>query len=87
MKLVGDFLKRFQSFTPPHDSLKSAIAEIINKVAGVKISKKAVRIQSGTAYITGSSIFKNNIRVKRGEILEALYEEIPKSRDSVRDIR
>lgn len=87
MKLVGDFLKRFQTLTPPNDSVKSAVAEVVGRVVGAKISKSQVRVQNETAFVSGSSIFKNNLRVKRGEILEALYEELPKSRDTIRDVR
>lgn len=87
MKLVGDFLKRFQSLTPPHDAVKSTVAEVVSRITGAKISKNQVRVQNGTAFVAGSSVFKNNLRVKRGEILEALYEALPKSRDSIRDVR
>lgn len=87
MKLAGDFLKRFSSLTPPHDSVRSTIAEVVSRVTGAKVSKGSVKVQNGTAFIGGSSVFKNNLRVKRGEILEALYEALPKSRDTIRDVR
>ena len=87
MKLAGDFLKRFQSLTPPNDSVKGVIAEVVSRVTGTKISKKMVQVQHGNAFITGSSVFKNVLRTKRGEILEQLYEELPKSRSTIRDVR
>lgn len=87
MKLVGDFLKRFQSLEPPHDSVKGVVAEVVSRVTGNTISKKSVRVQHGTAFVSGSSIFKNVIRTKRGEILEQLYETLPRARESIRDVR
>lgn len=87
MKLIRDFLSRFNSLTPPNDAFKGAIAEAVTQVMGTPISKKAVRIQNGTAYITGSSVMKNALQVKRGEVLEYLYGALPKSRDTIRDVR
>lgn len=87
MKLVGDFLKRFQSLEPPHDSVKGVVAEVVNQVTGSTLSKKSVRVQQHTAFVSGSSVFKNVLRTKRGEILTLLYERLPKARESVRDVR
>ena len=87
MKLVGDFLARFNSLTPPHDSVKVAIAEVVSRVLGVSISKKDVRIQNGTAFVAGSSVMKNVLRAKRGEVLTQLYEAVPRTRETIRDVR
>lgn len=87
MKLVGDFLKRFQSLEPPHDSVKGVVAEVVTQVTGNAISKNAVRVQNNTAFVSGSSVFKNVLRTKRGEILDLLYEKLPKARTTVRDVR
>ena len=87
MKLVGDFLKRFQSLEPPHDAVKGVVAEVVGQVTGSVVTKKSVRVQHNTAFVSGSSIFKNVIRTKRGEILERLYEKLPRARDTIRDVR
>lgn len=87
MRLVGDFLSRFQNLTPPNDSLKKAVAESIREAVGVKLSKNAVRIDQRVAFISASSVLKNTMRINRGKILELLYEKAPKARDTVRDIR
>jgi hypothetical protein len=87
MKLAGDFLKKFQSITPPHDSLKTAIVDVVYQITSKKISKRGVEIRNGVAFLSESSVFKNVLRVKRAEILTLLYETLPKSRESVRDIR
>ena len=87
MKLIGDFLARFNTLTPPDDALKGAVADAVRQVLGTQISKKAIRIQNDTAYVTGSSVMKNTLQVRRGEVLNALYEALPKSRDTIRDVR
>lgn len=87
MKLIGDFLSRFTSLTPPNDAVKGAVVDAVQHVVGARVLKKDVRIQNGTAFVTGSSIMKNTLRVKRSEVLDALYAALPQSRDTIRDVR
>lgn len=87
MKLIGDFLARFQSLTPPDDALRRVIADIVERKARVPAIKADISISNGVAFVRCSSIAKSAIQVKRGEILTELYEELPKARESVRDIR
>lgn len=87
MKSIGDFLRRFQSLTPPNDAVKGAIAVAVHEGAGIMISKKDVQIAHGVAFIAGSSIVKSVIAMNRGKVLTALYEILPRSRDFVRDVR
>lgn len=87
MKLAKDFLAKFQSLTPPDDSVKSVIAKIVHTLVGVPATKKDVTVSQGVAFVSCSSIAKSAIRVSRGEILRELYSELPKARETVRDIR
>lgn len=87
MKLIGDFLSRFQNLTPPDDALRRVIADIVKKQTRVPITKLDVSITNDIAFIRCSSIAKSAIQVKRGAILSELFEEIPKARASIRDIR
>lgn len=87
MKLIGDFLARFNKLTPPDDAVKSAVVAAVQEATNITLSKKAIRIQNETVFVAGSSVMKNTLKIHRGKILEAIYEDLPKSRDSVRDIR
>lgn len=87
MKLVGDFLSRFQNLTPPDEAVRETLARVVRATAGIPISKKEVTISRSTAFIECSSVAKSLLRVHRGEILKELYAELPKSREVVRDIR
>ena len=87
MKLAKDFLAKFQSLTPPDESVRSTVADTVRRVAGVPLKKKDVTLSRGIAFIDCSSIAKSAIRSARGEILKELYTELPKARDTVRDIR
>ena len=87
MKLASDFLLKFQTLTPPDESVRSAVAETVRRVAGVPATKKDITLSRGIAFISCSSVAKSAIRSARSEILKDLYEELPKARETVRDIR
>lgn len=87
MKLVGDFLARFHGLTPPNDSLRRAVAEALSDIVRVRVPSEKITIQNGVAHVQVSSVAKSAIRVRRGEILHAVFENLPKARTSLRDIR
>lgn len=87
MKLAKDFLSKFQSLTPPDDSVRVALVKIVHGTAGVPVAKKDVTLSRGVAFINCSSVAKSALRAVRGDILKELYTELPKARETVRDIR
>ncbi len=87
MKRAGQFLSKFDSLTPPHDALRTALVSAIMAHVGKKISKSLIRIDQNIAFISVPSIVKSVIRVRRAEILRTVYEEIPRAKDMIRDIR
>jgi hypothetical protein len=87
MKSAGDFLSKFQKLTPPDDALRKAVASAVHAVVQAPVTKTQVKIQNSVAFIQVSSIAKNKIRLHRREILDLIYESIPKARESIRDIR
>ncbi len=87
MKLVGDFLSRFQGLTPPHDSLRRAVAETLRETVGISVGSEKISIKNGVAFVAVSSVAKNTIQLNRGKILSALFEHMPRARELLRDIR
>ncbi len=87
MKLVSDFLARFQNLTPPDDALRRATAAAISFAAKVPIKKEDISISNNVAFVRCSSIAKSAIQIARGAILAELFQEMPKARNAVRDIR
>lgn len=87
MKLVGEFLKKFNSLQPPHDSLKKELLVVLKQTVNITVQLKQIVIKNEVAYVYTSSVLKNVIQINRAKILNELYERLPKSRDSVRDVR
>lgn len=87
MKLVNNFLARFQNLTPPDDSLKKAVANAVFSIANIPVKKNDISITNGIAFVRCSSVAKSVLNLKRGAILKEVFEEIPKARTALRDIR
>lgn len=87
MKLAGDFLAKFNKLTPPDDALRRAVAVAAAAVLGTTIQKGQVSIRGGVAHIAVSSVAKHKLRMARRELLDLVYEKIPKARDTIRDVR
>ena len=63
------------------------IASAVFFVAKVPVKKEDVSISNSVAFIRCSSVAKSAIQVARGAILNELFQEMPKARNTVRDIR
>ena len=87
MKSAGDFLSKFQKLTPPNDALRRAVAQAVGGVLGTPVAKERVRIQNGVAYVDVSSVAKHKLRTERREVLDCLYEALPKAKNLIRDVR
>ncbi len=87
MQKAGSFLQKFKSLTPPDDAVRASLSKIISRVLDAPVSKAQIKISNNTAFVSGSSVLKNRIRMSRREILETLFEEHPKLKEQVRDVR
>lgn len=87
MKLVGDFLQRFQNLTPPDDAVRKAITIALYDVVRATIKPENIKIQHGVAFVKTSSVVKNTIQLNRAKILNHVFENLPKARENIRDIR
>ncbi len=87
MKRVSDFFARFSNLTPPQGALKKAVVHALSDVAHYTTTPDKISIQHDVAFVHTSSIIKQQIRIHRSAILEYIFREIPKARESLRDIR
>ncbi len=87
MKRVSDFFERFKNLTPPTGALKKAIVHALTDVAHYTTTPDKISIQHDIAFIHTSSIIKQQIRIHRSQILDYIFREIPKARETLRDVR
>jgi len=87
MRIIGDFLSRFQHLTPPHETVKSALTLSLKETLDIACPKDRISLSRGVVYIRMSSVVKNMVQVNRSKVLQNLFERLPKARDLVRDIR
>lgn len=87
MKSASDFLSKFQKLTPPNDALRRAVSRAASEILGTPVAKDKVRVQNSVAYLDVSSVAKHKLRTERRALLDLIYEQLPKARDLVRDVR
>ena len=87
MKKISDFFERFKQFAPPHGALKKVLTNALHDCSGIIVSSKNISIQNSVAFINVSSVAKNVIHINRGKILKQVFDELPKAREMIRDIR
>lgn len=87
MKNIASFFDRFKELAPPNDSVKSAVVDAVYEVVGARLDKKSISIFRGVAHVRAPSVLKNTIALNRGKVLERIYSDVPKARDTLRDVR
>lgn len=73
---LSSLLERFKKLKDPREN-KILISNIISEGVGVKIEEKDISIQKNVLYISGSSLLKNRIFLKKAHIIEKIHETIP----------
>ncbi len=73
---IQHFLKRFQVLTPPEGVAKRMVVEQVERVCGIALTEKQVRIQGTVAYIQANSVLRNELMLRKGEILRRIREQL-----------
>ena len=60
---------------------------MVKDVVGVDIEKGDIDVRNGTVFISTDPIIKNEIFLKKSEVLENLREKLKSYKKTVRDLR
>ena len=71
---IKDLLTKFNNLLFSEEIKKSAIIEVLNKVVGLKIESKDLKIKNNIIYLNIKPIYKNEIFLKQDKILSELKE-------------
>ena len=69
IKKIGDYLSKFSNLTPPDDSLKNHIQELLKEELRVEIKKEDIKITNSIIYLTTPSVVKNEIFLQKKSLL------------------
>ncbi len=72
MNGIGSFLEKFKRLLGNDVFLREAVAQAIFNLFKIKIEPKDVIVKDGTAVIKAHPVFKNEIFLKKNQILEEL---------------
>ncbi|MCX6731602.1 MAG: DciA family protein [Candidatus Parcubacteria bacterium] len=83
---IGRFLEKFANFRPSKTLIKEESAQIIGGILGVEIKSENLEERDGILFLkTANPALKNEIFLKKSQILEALKEKL--GPNAPRDIR
>ncbi|MAF59698.1 hypothetical protein CL631_02540 [bacterium] len=85
MKNLSLYLKKFSLLAPKRKIVKEKLNETL---LSLSIPSKSIEIKykNGLVYISGSSIIKNEIAIKKKKVLEELNNKLKNSKLTVSDI-
>ncbi len=81
---LGDFLQVFKNLLSHEVSLREDIIESITKHIGIEIDKTQLQIKNGTGILTCHPVIKNEILLKKKEIMESLKDVTKKKISDIR---
>ena len=79
---IKDLLLRFENLLISDETKKEAITRIIKETTGLDIKKEEVEVKNGILRLNIKSIYKNEILIKKEEIMNRLKEALDKKSPS-----
>lgn len=84
---IGNFLEKFRNITPPDKFVKDVLIDVVKETANIDIEKENLDVRNGVIFISIDSIIKNEIFLKKAEIMKNLTEKLKEYKKTIRDIR
>ena len=85
VKKINTALEKYKKITPPDEFVRTSVAEIIRRMIGADISIKDISIRRAVVYVHVKPIFKNEIYIKKRDILNAINTRCPQIK--IEDVR
>lgn len=83
---ISGFLEKFKNITPPDKFVKDELVDVVKDVVGIDIEKENIGVRNGTIFISVDPIVKNEIFLKKREVLESLKEKLKVYKKTVRGL-
>lgn len=83
---IGNFLEKFKNITPPDKFVKDVLISVVKETTNIDIEKDNIDVRNGTIFISVDPIIKNEIFLKKGEVLENLREKLKVYKKTIRDL-
>jgi hypothetical protein len=84
MLQLASYLERFKLILPTERVTRNAVSLVVEELCGVLLRDQDIRVQQGVVLLTIHPIHKNEILLRKNEIVELLKK---RHLVSVRDVR
>lgn len=84
---ISNFLEKFKNITPPDKFVKDVLISVVKEVANIDIEKDNIDVRNGTIFISVDPIIKNEIFLRKSEIMQNLTEKLKEYKKVIREIR
>ncbi len=84
MQQLSSFLEKFLRLAPTERVTRSAVSLVVEELCGILLRDQDIRVQQGVVLLTIHPIHKNEILLRKSEIVDLLKK---RHLVSVRDVR
>lgn len=81
---LSSFFRRFKTVTIPDESVRKAFSDIVREKTGIEISIEYITVRNGEILVKTNPAIKNELFIKKQEILEAVKEKTTKMMINIR---
>jgi len=73
---IASFLDRFNALKPPERYIAERVIDAVKHVCGITLRRAAISVRGKTVYINTSPAAKNEIMLRKSEILKNISREV-----------
>lgn len=83
---ISQFLEKFKNITPPDKFVKEIFISVVKDTSGIALEAGDLDVRNGVIFISTNPIVKNEIFLKKREILQNLSKELKQYKKDIRNI-
>lgn len=83
---ISDFLEKFKNITPPDKFIKDELIGAVRDIVCIDIKKDDINVRLGTVFLSVDPIIKNEIFLRKKEVLESLKERLKVYKKTIKSL-
>ncbi|MEK7589931.1 MAG: hypothetical protein AAB475_01620 [Patescibacteria group bacterium] len=83
---IGNYLVKFKNITPPDKFVKEIFIDVVKETTNIKIEKDSINVRKGTIFLSVDPIVKNEIFLKKTEVMESLKKKLKVHKKTIKSL-
>lgn len=83
---ISSFLEKFKNITPPDKFVKDEFIGVVKDVIGIDIKKENIAVRGGKIFLSIDPIVKNEIFLRKRDMLETLKERLKVYKKTIKSL-